>query len=145
MHDHLTSPHGGALVNLLAPLERVAELRILSREWPSWDLSPRQLCDVELLLSGGFSPLQGFMTRADYERTCGEMRLADGTIWPIPITLDVHEAFAKSLRPGQTVALRDPEGVMLAALHVEEVWQPDRTAEVKSVYGTTSRAHPGVD
>ena len=145
MQDHLTPPHGGALVNLMAQPERALELRSQSREWPSWDLTPRQLCDVELLLTGGFSPLRGFMSRADYERTCGEMRLADGTIWPIPITLDVPEAFAKTVGAGKTVALRDPEGVMLAALHVDEVWQPDLPAEAKSVYGTTSRLHPGAD
>lgn len=145
MQDHLTPPHGGALVNLIAQPERALELRSQSREWPSWDLTPRQLCDVELLLTGGFSPLRGFMSRADYERTCSEMRLADGTIWPIPITLDVPEAFARTIGPGKTVALRDPEGVMLAALHVDEVWQPDLPAEAKSVYGTTSRVHPGVD
>src|SRR5271169_114163 len=145
MHDHLVPPHGGALVNLMTAPGRVAELRSNSREWPSWDLTPRQLCDLELLLSGGFSPLQGFMTRADYERTCSEMRLANGTIWPIPIVLDVPEAFAKSAGPGKTIALRDPEGVMLAALHVDEVWQPDRTAEAKAVYGTTSQVHPGVN
>ena len=145
MQDHLTPPHGGALVNLMAQPERALELRSQSREWPSWDLTPRQLCDVELLLTGGFSPLRGFMSRADYERTCSEMRLADGTIWPIPITLDVPEAFAKTIGPGKKVALRDQEGVMLAALHVDEVWQPDLLAEAKSVYGTTSRVHPGVD
>ena len=145
MHDHLTPPHGGALVNLMAQPERGLELRSHSREWPSWDLTPRQLCDVELLLSGGFSPLRGFMARADYDRTCGEMRLADGTVWPIPITLDVPEAFAKTLGAGKSVALRDPEGVMLAVLHVDEVWQPDLSAEAQSVYGTNSRVHPGVD
>jgi sulfate adenylyltransferase len=85
------------------------------------------------------------MTRADYERTCAEMRLVDGTLWPIPIVLDVPETFARSVGPGQTIALRDHEGVMLAALHVEEVWQPDRTAEAKAVYGTTNTFHPGVN
>ena len=114
MQDHLIPPHGGALVNLIVSPERAAELKAHSREWPSWDLTPRQLCDAELLLSGGFSPLHGFMSRADYERTCSEMRLANGTIWPIPIVLDVPEAFAKSNGVGKTIALRDPEGVMLA-------------------------------
>lgn len=145
MPDHLIEPHGGSLVNLMAAPERMFELRSHSRDWPSWDLTPRQLCDLELLMSGGFSPLRGFMTRADYDRTCAEMRLADGTIWPIPIVLDVPEKLAGSIRPGQTVALRDQEGVMLAALHVEDVWQPDRTAEAKAVYGTTSKIHPGAD
>jgi len=86
------------------------------------------------------------MSRKDYEGVCHNMRLASGVIWPMPITLDVSEDFAKKLEPGTTkVALRDPEGVMLAVLHVEEVWQPDRKDEGKSVFGTTSTVHPGVD
>src|SRR5690349_9813039 len=108
----------------MASPERNAELRAESRDWPSWDLSPRQLCDLELLLNGGFSPLRSFLGQKDYESVCANMRLADGTIWPMPITLDVSEEFAAALRPGQTIALRDPEGVMLAALQVEETWTP---------------------
>ncbi|PYX86595.1 MAG: adenylyltransferase [Acidobacteria bacterium] len=130
----------------MATTERSAELKAHSREWPSWDLTPRQLCDLELLMSGGFSPLRGFMTRPDYEGVCQSMKLTSGVLWPMPITMDVKEEFAKSLKPGSSkVALRDPEGVMLAVLHVDEVWQPDRQAEAKSVFGTTSAAHPGVD
>jgi sulfate adenylyltransferase len=144
--SHLIPAHGGELVQLIAPAERCAELKSHSREWPSWDLTGRQLCDLELLLSGGFSPLRGFMNRADYDGVCHNMRLTNGAIWPMPITLDVSEEFAKKLQPGSSkVAMRDPEGVMLAVLHVEEVWQADRQAEAKSVFGTTSAAHPGVD
>jgi len=73
------------------------------------------------------------------------MRLADGTIWPIPIVLDVSDEFARTIGPGCSIALRDPEGVMLAALHVEELWQPDRRDEAAAVYGTTSPAHPGAN
>jgi sulfate adenylyltransferase len=144
--SHLIPAHGGELVQLIAAEERGAELKSHSREWPSWDLTGRQLCDLELLLSGGFSPLRGFMTKADYEGVCHNMRLASGVLWPMPITLDVSEEFAKKLQPGTSkIALRDPEGVMLAVLHVEEVWQPDRQAEAKSVFGTVSAVHPGVD
>ena len=144
--SHLIAPHGGELVNLIAPSDRINELKTHSREWPSWDLTPRQLCDLELLMSGGFSPLRGFMTRADYDGVCHKMRLASGVLWPMPITLDVTEDFAKRLQPGSTkIALRDAEGVMLAVLHVDEVWQPDRRAEAKSVFNTTSTVHPGVD
>jgi sulfate adenylyltransferase len=143
---HLIPAHGGELVQLVASAERSAELKAHSREWLSWDLSGRQLCDLELLLSGGFSPLRGFMNRADHEGVCHNMRLSSGVIWPMPITLDVTEEFAKKLQPGSSkVALRDPEGVMIAVLHVEEVWQPDRQAEAKAVFGTTSTVHPGVD
>lgn len=143
MQDHLIPPHGGKLVDLNVNSERAAELKAASRDWPSWDLTERQLCDIELLMSGGFSPLAGFMGRADYESVCSKMMLASGVIWPIPIVLDVTEEFAKKIAPGKSVALRDPEGVMLTALHVEEVWQPERNAEAQLVYGTQSPRHPG--
>jgi sulfate adenylyltransferase len=143
---HLVAPHGGELVDLIAQPGRAAELKAHSREWPSWDLTARQVCDLELLLSGGFSPLRSFMTRADYEGVCHNMRLANGTLWPMPITLDVTEEFAKKLTPGSSkIALRDAEGVMLAVLNVEDVWQADKNEEAKSVFGTTSKVHPGVD
>src|SRR5262249_13696694 len=142
----MVAPHGGELINLTAGDERTTELKAHSREWPSWDLTPRQLCDLELLMSGGFSPLRGFMNRADYEGVCNNMRLASGVLWPIPITLDVTEDFAKSLKSGSSkVALRDAEGVMLAVLHVEDIWQPDKQAEAKAVFNSTSSAHPGAD
>ena len=144
--SHLIPPHGGELVDLIVPPQAASELKTRSREWPSWDLSARQLCDLELLLSGGFSPLRGFMTRSDYEGVCNNMRLASGILWPMPVTLDVSEDFAKSLKAGSSkIALRDPEGVMLAVLHVEEVWPPDRKAEGQAVFNTTSKAHPGAN
>ncbi len=144
--SHLIAPHGGELVQLVSSDERGAELKAHSREWPSWDLTPRQLCDLELLMSGGFSPLRGFMTSKDYEGVCHNMRLSNGVLWPIPITLDVTEAFARTLTPGSSkIALRDAEGVMLGVLHVEDVWQPDLKAEAKAVFGSTSSAHPGSD
>jgi len=144
--SHLIAPHGGELINLIAEPSRSADLKAHSKEWPSWDLTARQVCDVELLLSGGFSPLRGFLNRADYEGVCHNMRLSSGLLWPMPITLDVTEDFAKSLKPGSSkVALRDPEGVMLAVLNVGDVWQPNRSAEAKSVFGTTSKAHAGAD
>ncbi len=144
MTDHLIAPHGGTLIDLLVDDERVDQLKDASRDWESWDLTARQLCDLELLLSGGFSPLTGFMTQADYEGVCSSMRLADGTIWPIPIMLDVSEELAETLSAGSTLALRDAEGVILAALHVEEVWLPDREAEASAVFATDNPEHPGV-
>ena len=144
--SHLIAPHGGELIQLQVPAARAAELKAHSKEWPSWDLTARQLCDLELIMSGGFSPLRGFMNRADYEGVCHNMRLANGTLWPMPITLDVTEEFAKKLTPGSShIALRDHEGVMLAVLHVEDVWQPDRKAEAQAVFASTSSAHPGAD
>ena len=144
MSDHLIPPHGGTLVNLFADDARAAAVKTESRDWPSLDLTPRQLCDIELLLNGGFSPLTGFMGETDYDRVCADMRLEGGTLWPVPITLDVPEELAKLLGVGSNLALRDAEGVMLAAQHVESVWQPDRQVEAKAVFGTTNLEHPGV-
>src|SRR5207244_6608764 len=94
----------------------------------------------------GFSPLRGFLTRPDHEGVCHNVRLANKILWPIPVTLDVTEEFAKALTPGTNkIALRDAEGVMLAVLQVEDVWQPDRKAEAKAVFNTTSTVHPGLD
>jgi len=144
LSDHLVTPHGGKLVRLLTDADRAAELKLASRDWPSWDLTPRQLCDLELLLNGGFSPLTGFLTRADYDSVCADMRLASGTLWPMPITLDVPEDVAGKLTPDSMLVLRDPEGVALAVLRVEDVWKPDRAREAQSVFGTQSKEHPGV-
>jgi len=94
-------------------------------------------------MNGGFSPLQSFMGRADYEAVCSSMRLSNGLVWPIPVVLDLPSELAKQLKPGTPLALRDPEGVMLAALHVEELWEPDRKKEAESVFGTTDHFHPG--
>lgn len=144
MPDHLISPYGGELVDLLVDDARRLELKAQSREWPSWDLTQRQICDLELLLTGGFSPLKGFLSQSDYESVRDSMRLADGTLWPIPVTLDVSADLAKQLNSGSRLALRDQEGVILAVLKVSEVWQPDMKAEAEAVFGTVDKAHPSV-
>jgi sulfate adenylyltransferase len=137
-------PYGGPFKSLLASEEDAAALKREATRWPSWHLSARQTCDLELILNGAFNPLAGFMGRADYERVCAEMRLADGTLWPIPVVLDVSEAFASTIGPEATVVLRDEEGVALALITVADVWVADRLAEAAAVYGTTSKEHPGV-
>ncbi|MCZ6798901.1 MAG: bifunctional sulfate adenylyltransferase/adenylylsulfate kinase [Nitrospirae bacterium] len=144
MSHNLVIPHGGNLVSLVADSERAESLRAQSKKSLSWDMTSRQICDLELLLEGGFSPLKGFMGPKDYESVCDVMRLTDGTVWPIPIVLDIPEHLAKQLAPGEVLSLRDPEGIMLAAMTVEEIWQPDRSLEAQRVYGTTSLEHPGV-
>ena len=121
----------------------IAALKAAAAALPSWDLNPRQSCDLEMLLNGGFSPLAGYLGRADYARVLAEMRLADGTVWPLPVVLDVTEAFAATVEPGQPVALRDAEGVLLAVLEVSDKWQPDRAAEAQAILGTTDERHPG--
>ncbi|MFV1980441.1 MAG: adenylyltransferase, partial [Rhodothermia bacterium] len=112
MESRLIEPHGGTLVNLIVNEERSRSMKRASRDWTSWDLTPRQLCDLELLINGGFSPLTGFMTEPDYNSVVSDLRLASGTLWPMPITLDVTEELASTLDPGDTLALRDVEGVM---------------------------------
>ncbi len=144
MRKHLIEPHGGRLVNLLLEPEEANQLKLDSRDWPSHDLNGRQICDLEMLMNGSFSPLQGFLTKKDYDSVCDKMRLADGNIWPIPIILDVSEETASNLKVGSKLALRDLEGVMLAALEVEDIWQPDLEAEAQKVFGTTNTEHPGV-
>jgi sulfate adenylyltransferase len=114
---------------------RRREIRELSRDWPSCVLDRRQICDLELLLNGAYSPLRGYMGGADFESVCADMRLADGTLWPVPVTLDVPTELAGELNIGDAVALRDQEGVMLAALTVDEVWQPDWEARDAALYG----------
>ena len=145
MTSHLNAPHGGKLVDLHVSASRAKEIKEQSRDWPSWDLAPRQLCDLEMLCNGSFSPLTGFMGKADYESVCEKMRLANGTLWTMPITLDVSKEFAEKLKPGAMVALRDAEGVMLAVVKVEDMWEPDRESEAKRVFNTTDTGHPAVN
>jgi sulfate adenylyltransferase len=135
---------GPDLVDLAVSRERAEEIKAASVAWPSWDLTPRQLCDLELLANGAFSPLTGFMGEADRASVCSSTRLADGTLWPIPVTLDVPGELAGPLARHNYLALRDPEGVVLAVVRVEDVYRPDLSEEAQAVYGTTSLEHPGV-
>jgi len=133
-----------AVPSLLVDADRAEALRQGSLAFPSLTCTKRQLCDLELLINGGFSPLKGFMGKADYDAVLADCRLADGTLWPVPVVLDVDEAFAERLEVGAKIALRDPEGFMPAVLTVTEVWEPDKEREARQVYGSTSRDHPGV-
>lgn len=142
--DLLNTPHGGTLKDLYLPADEAEALKHASARLAGWDLTPRQLCDLELLLNGAFSPLEGFLNHADYARVVDEMRLADGTLWPIPIVLDVSEGFAADIQIGDDIALRDSQGVPLAVLSVEDLYFVDPINEAEKVYGTTDRKHPGV-
>jgi sulfate adenylyltransferase len=102
------------------------------------------MCDLELIATGAFSPLAGFMVNADYESVLNRMRLQDGTFWPMPICLDVSDLQAQRLEAGQSVALRDPEGFLLAVLHIEDIWEVEREKEARQVFGTLDERHPGV-
>ena len=138
-------PHGGELVDLFVSADRATELTRSAAEWPSWRLTRRQRCDLELLACGGFSPLRSFLGADDYARVCESMRLADGTLWPIPITLDVPEDLAEVARLRRSLALRDCDETLLAVLHLSDAWRPDLAAEALAVFGTADPSHPGVE
>ena len=96
-------------------------------------------------MNGGFNPLKGFMSEEDYDGVVKDMRLADGSLWPMPINLDISDAFAEEVKPGQDIALRDPEGVILAILSITDKWTPDKSAEAIGVFGSDDIAHPAVN
>lgn len=112
---------------------------------PSHTLTDRELCDLELILNNGFSPLTGFMGRADYEGVVNDMRLENGQLWPMPIVLSTNADKAQQLEIGTDLCLRDHEGYPLAVLHISEMWSPDKKREAEAVLGTTDTAHPAVD
>jgi sulfate adenylyltransferase len=138
-------PHGGVLVDLYLDEAAQQQEKRDARDLKSWDLTMRQICDIELLLNGAFSPLTGFMEQADYQSVLTDMRLKSGILWPMPITLDVTEAFAESLGKDARIALRDAEGVLVATMEVTSVFRPDKGAEARAVFGTDDTAHPAVN
>lgn len=142
--DLLTKPFGNTLQQLVMPSDAANQLKIEAEHYPSITLSNRQLCDLEMLANGAYSPLTRFMDQATYESVVHHCTLPDGSIWPIPIVLDISEALANTLAIGSPLALRDNEGFMLAVVIVEERWQADKTFEAKQVYGTQSLDHSGV-
>ncbi|NVJ68689.1 MAG: bifunctional sulfate adenylyltransferase/adenylylsulfate kinase [Gammaproteobacteria bacterium] len=143
MHE-LIDAHGGKLISLIDE-ERVQSAKTEAKQLQSWDLTHRQICDIELLLNGGFSPLEGFLGKDDYQSVVDSMRLADGTLWPVPITLDVSAMFADTVAEGESIALRDEEGVLIAILDISDKWNPDKKEEAEKVYGAADEAHPAVD
>lgn len=133
------------LINLLAEEKQNRLLKDLSSSMPDIILNSRQICDFELLVTGVFSPLTGFMKKIDYESVLDRMRLESGDLWPIPVCLDIAENLASSLETGQSVTLRDAEGFLLGILNIEDIWPVEKEKEALAVYGTTDRSHPGVD
>ena len=138
-------PHGGVLKDLYLDDAAAEQAKRAALDFKSWDLTGRQLCDLELILNGAFSPLEGFNTQDEYARILEEMRLPSGPLLPIPVTLDIDPGFAEKIGAGETIALRDPEGVLLAILEVRDIWTPDKDREAVAVFGTEDVAHPGVD
>src|SRR5262249_13389442 len=138
----LNPPYGGPLVDLIVADDRAREMKAAAKDLASLILDERGLCDLELLATGAFSPLRGFLGKADYERVVAEMRLADGTLWPLPVTLPVQPG--GGVAEGKALALRDVYGNLLAFLHVDEIFAYDKEAEAKGAYGSTDFKHPAV-
>ncbi len=141
----MAMPLHAPIPELFVSYDSAQKLKMEAADLPSWDLTPRQVCDLELLMNGGFNPLKGFMGREDYDGVVENMRMADGSLWPMPITLDVNEAFADTIEEGQDIALRDAEGVILAILSISDKWSPDKAREAEKVYGADDIAHPAVN
>ena len=118
--NHLIEPHGGHLCELIVPEDHKKQLQEESINYSSLTLNDRQLCDLEMLLNGGFSPLKGCLGEADYNSVLEKNQLSDNTVWPIPITLDVSEEFSKELKAGDKIVLRDHEGVALGILNISD-------------------------
>jgi len=131
--------------SLMVHFRRAEDIRIRAVDFDSFDLNTRQLADLELLLNRAYYPLTGFMCEADYTEVVEQMRLSDGTVWPLPVCLDVSDTIAARLTPGQKLALNDQEGFLLAVMTVQDIWQPDKKKEAEKIYGTDNPAlHPGV-
>ena len=141
--DAITAHGGGELVDAKAPAAEKAALKSHAASLTAVKLSPRDLADLEMIASGAFSPLTGFMGEADYVKSRDEMRLASGIPWSIPITLGVEEAIAKPLKIGSDIALVNDNGERLAVLKLAEIYQVDRAKEAQAVFGTSEDAHPG--
>ena len=133
----LIAPHGGTLVDRTTKTPAPSSL-------PTVTLSPREAFDLEMIAIGAFSPITGFMGQADFTRVCREMRLADGTVWPIPVVLSPSDEVTAKVNVGQTIALLDPKGRPLGTMKVTEKYAHDKALEIPHVYRTEDEKHPGV-
>jgi sulfate adenylyltransferase len=138
------APHGGTLVNRLLEGTQREEAIAVARQSPRITIDDVAISDLELIATGAFSPLTGFLTQQDYVRVVQEMRLANGVVWSIPITLAVSEQEADGLREGEPVALHSQDGQLVALLELRERFRYDAQLEAQHVYRTTDAAHPGV-
>src|SRR5712664_3007728 len=138
----LIAPYGGSLVDLIVPAEAREEVKARASQLPSTQLSERSVCDLELLATGAFSPLDRFMGQADHERVLQEMRLENGCLFPIPVTLPLEAG--SNVRLDEEVALRDSRNELLAVMTIEEVYECDLEQVAECVLGTTDLRHPFV-
>ncbi|WP_114284322.1 bifunctional sulfate adenylyltransferase/adenylylsulfate kinase [Candidatus Halocynthiibacter alkanivorans] len=141
----MIAPNLAPISELYVSYDSAQKLKSEAADLVSWDLTPRQICDLELLMNGGFNPLKGFLSQADYEGVVQNMRLEDGSLWPMPVNLDVSEDFAAELEEGQDIALRDQEGVILATMTITDSWVPNKALEAEKVFGADDSAHPAVN
>ena len=136
----LIAPYGGKLVDLMAPADALPELKAHASMLPSIQVSERVACDLELLATGAFSPLDRFMGQADYQRVLDEMRLVDGTLFPLPITLPVEPS--DDIRVGNEIALRNAKNELLAVMSIEDVYEWDKAEYSQKALGSTDPRHP---
>ena len=141
---HLIEPHGGTLVNRLVDSSKARELTNEAASLPTITLSAKQACDLEMIAIGAFSPLTGFVGKADFEGICKNMRLASGAVWPIPITLAVNDQVKGTLTVGGRAALKHADGTLLAVIDIKEIYSHDKKLEIPNVFRTEDPAHPGV-
>jgi sulfate adenylyltransferase len=141
---HQPTPHGGKLVDRFVTDEERSQLLSELARAPSVTLDSRELSDLELIATGAASPLEGFLGSADYRSVLERMRLADGTIWPLPLTLAIDGEQAHRLTPGRLIALRDRTGRLWGGMHVRELYERDPLVEARAVYRTDDLSHPGV-
>src|SRR5260370_15735199 len=144
MNNGLTATHGGELVINMAGKEEQAELQQRAGSLPQLEIGSRQLADLEMLATGAYSPLAGFMNRADYLGSVKHMHLSNGLPWSVPITLSVTSEQAATLKEGSQVALVNPHGTLQAVMTIEEKFAYDKQLEASKVYRTTEQAHAGV-
>ena len=144
MSSHLIQPHGGTLVNRIVDADQAGKLKAAAADMPKITLSAKQACDLEMIAIGAFSPLTGFVKQADFEGICKNMHLANGTVWPIPITLAVSDDVKANLTVGKQAALYHSDGTLLAVIDVEEIYAHDKKLEIPNVFRTEDEAHPGV-
>ncbi len=139
------TPHGGVLIDRYVPEAEVAAFRAAAERLPlRLQLNTRQLCDLDMIASGAYSPLEGFFGQADYRRVLDEMRLANGAVWSIPITLPVTTEFAEKAKVGSQVALVDESDGFCGVLDVQEVYPSEPDKEGQAVFRTLDEEHPGI-
>ncbi len=142
--NSLIKPHGGTLTDRMAEPAAAGELAAEVTSLPQVRLSPKQACDLEMIATGAFSPLTGFVGRADFKGICSDMRLTGGEVWSIPITLAVDDSVKGTLREGGRAALIHPDGTPMAVMQIQEIYPHDKKLEIPNVFRTEDEAHPGV-